>query len=1030
MLQTNSSKRYPNADQDTEATLDDNHSVAKIIRFVGDRKKVIDFGCSTGYLARFLQQHDCTITGVEINPEDAKLAEEYCNRVLVTDLDLESIPALFPEEKFDVAVFGDVLEHLKNPWKVLEEAQFILNPDGYIIASIPNIAHGAVRLALLRGEFQYSKLGILDDTHLRFFTRKTVQDLFDYSGYLIDEIQTTKVGIFDDNNCIPQNTIDEFDQDLIDKLLINLQLDEDADTLQFVIKAFPDSIERRHKYLQEQHSKLIRENERVAIAHRRAVQEKERLTHQLETLEIANNVQLQLKEQIQLQLKEQDIQSNQEIQVIQKKFEAIETSISDLQGQLNASQLQVEQANNLLARDIRKCELLEETIIAQEQNNHKIQTQLDLARQAILQTQNKLSITKLEIHGMKSSKFWQLRAKWFSIRNFLGFKNPDISVKQALFQKLYSSPLLRPSESSPILNDAVRILPASVPVSDDPLYQQWLNQNYPTSAILNRLASSIPALRYQPLISIVVPVHNTSVVYLRQMIDSVLDQIYLHWELCLADDASSHPDVRAVLEEYALKDCRIRTIFRTENGNISLASNSALGIATGDFIALLDHDDLLTPDALYEVIVLLNQHPGADMIYSDEDKIDDAGNLSAPFFKPDWCPDSFLARMYTCHFGVYRREVIELIGGFRAGYEGSQDYDLVLRFTEKTENIFHIPKILYHWRIHPQSAASCPDQKPYAAISAKRALTDALVRRKEPGQVLPVKNITGHYTIRYEIKNHPKVSIIIPTKDLAEILDTCLISIFEKTLYSNYEVIIVDNGSIEETTKNLFSKWQEKEPERFVSYHLDIPFNYSKINNFAVTKATGDYLLFLNNDTEILTPDWIEGMLEQAQRPSIGAVGALLLYPDNTIQHAGVIIGIGGVAGHSHKHFPQDSNGYFYQLKTVNNYSAITAACLMCKKEDFKLVGGFEEKLEVAFNDVDFCLKLIALGYRNIWVPHVIVYHYESKSRGYEDTPEKQKRFAEEIEYMKSKWKIYIDSDPCYNQNLTRTYENYTIGSL
>jgi O-antigen biosynthesis protein len=1030
MLQTNSSKRYPNADQDTEATLDDNHSVAKIIRFVGDRKKVIDFGCSTGYLARFLQQHDCTITGVEINPEDAKLAEGYCNRVLVTDLDLESIPALFPEEKFDVAVFGDVLEHLKNPWKVLEEARFILNPDGYIIASIPNIAHGAVRLALLRGEFQYSKLGILDDTHLRFFTRKTVQDLFDYSGYLIDEIQTTKVGIFDDNNCIPQNTIDEFDQDLIDKLLINLQLDEDADTLQFVIKAFPDSIERRHKYLQEQHSKLLRENERIAIAHRRAVQEKERLTHQLETLEIANNVQLQVEKQIQLQLEEQDIQSNQEIQVIQKKFEAIETTISDLQGQLNASQLQVVQANNLLARESRKCKLFEETITTQTQNSQGIQTQLDQARQALLQTQHQISIAELDIHGMKSSKFWRLRTKWFSVRNALGFKNPDISVKQALFQKLYSSPLLRPSESSPVLNDAVRTLPASVPVSDDPLYQQWLNQNYPTSAILNRLASSIPALRYQPLISIVVPVYNTSIVYLRRMIDSVLDQIYLHWELCLADDASSHPDVRAVLEEYTLKDCRIRTIFRTENGNISLASNSALSIATGDFIALLDHDDLLTPDALYEVIVLLNQHPGADMIYSDEDKIDDTGNLSAPFFKPDWCPDSFLTRMYTCHFGVYRREVIELIGGFRAGYEGSQDYDLVLRFTEKTENIFHIPKILYHWRIHPQSAASCPDQKPYAAISAKRALTDALVRRKEPGQVLPVKNITGHYTIRYEIKDHPKVSIIIPTKDLAEILDTCLISIFEKTLYSNYEVIIIDNGSIEETTKNLFSKWQEKEPERFASYHLDIPFNYSKINNFAVTKATGDYLLFLNNDTEILTPDWIEGMLEQAQRPSIGAVGALLLYPDNTIQHAGVIIGIGGVAGHSHKHFPQDSNGYFYQLKTVNNYSAITAACLMCKKEDFKLVGGFEEKLEVAFNDVDFCLKLIALGYRNIWIPHVIVYHYESKSRGYEDTPEKQKRFAEEVKYMKSKWKIYIDSDPCYNQNLTRTYENYTIGSL
>jgi O-antigen biosynthesis protein len=1018
MIQTNSIKSYPDAAKDTEEALGEHHSVAKIIRFVGDRKKIIDFGCSTGYLARFLQQHDCRVTGVEINPEDAKLAEEYCDRVLVTDLDLESIPALFPEEKFDVAIFGDVLEHLKNPWKILEEAQSILNPDGYVIASIPNIAHGAVRLALLRGEFQYSKLGILDNTHLRFFTRKTVQDLFEYSGYLIDEIQTTKVGIFDNNNCIPHNTIDEFDQDLINKLLDKLRLDEDADTLQFVVKAFPASLERRHQYLQEQYSKKCRENEHISIAHSQVIQEKEQLTQQLESVH-----------NIQLQLQEQNIQSNQKIQVIQQNFGAIEAIASDLRNQLDTRHLQIEKVENSLEREIRKYELLEKSIADQTQNSQKIQTQLDQSRQALLQTQHQLAITELDIHGMKSSKFWRLRVKWFGVRNALGLMDPDISVKKALLQKLHWPLFVSSAAPTPILiSTPATAIPAqlAVPTTDYPLYQQWLIQHYPTSAILNRLASSIPAFKYQPLISIIVPVYNTPEVYLRRMIDSVLNQIYSNWELCLADDASSHPNVRTVLEEYIVKDSRIKTTFRTQNGHISLASNSALDMATGDFIALLDHDDLLTPDALYEVIVMLNQHPEADMIYSDEDKIDDEGKLRDPFFKPDWCPDSFLSRMYTCHFGVYRRTIIQDIGGFRVGYEGSQDYDLALRFTEKTEKIFHIPKILYHWRIHPQSAAGCPVQKPYAASAAERALAEALERRNEPGKVVPVKSITGHYTIRYEIKNHQKVSIIIPTKDLAEILDTCLTSIFEKTLYSNYEVIVIDNGSVEEATKNLLSKWRDKEPKRFSSYHLDIPFNYSKLNNFAVTKATGDYLLFLNNDTEILTPDWVTAMVEQAQRPSIGAVGALLLYPDDTVQHAGVIL-VGGVANHSHKDFPKDNPGYFGQILTVGNYSAVTAACLMCRREVFNEVHGFEEQLSVAFNDVDFCLKIAKIGYNNIYLPHVTLYHYESKSRGREDTPEKITRFAKEVRYMEDKWSSIIASDPCYNPNLSNTTTDYRI---
>jgi len=556
-------------------------------------------------------------------------------------------------------------------------------------------------------------------------------------------------------------------------------------------------------------------------------------------------------------------------------------------------------------------------------------------------------------------------------------------------------------------------------------YQIWLDENSPKDSDYDRMVKSLPSLKYKPVISIIMPVYNTPKFYLEEAIESVLNQIYPYWELCIADDASTKKDAIEIIQKYAALDRRIKVILRKENGHISRASNSALEIATGDFIALLDHDDLLTRDALYEIASALNQNPDTDMIYSDEDKIEDNGNLRDPFFKPDWCPDSLLSRMYVGHLAVYRRTLVREIEGFRVGYEGAQDYDLALRITEKTNKIVHIPKILYHWRVHSNSTASSLSTKDYATIAAQKAITEAIHRRNEPGKVVSV--IGGHHIVRYKIKDYKLVSIIIPTKDLADTLDTCLSSIFEKTQYPNYEVILIDNGSVEDKTKELIARWSEKEPNRFRSYLLDIPFNYPKINNYGAERAKGEYLLFLNNDTEILTPDWLDAMVEQAQRPSIGAVGALLLYPDSTIQHAGVITGLGGVAGHSHKHYHRNCPGYFYQIQTVNNYSAVTAACLMCRREVFEEVEGLEEKLAVAFNDVDFCLKIKEKGYRNIYLPHVILYHYESKSRGYEDNPEKQARFSQEIKYMQNKWKTSLTIDSCYSKHLSHKTEDYSI---
>ncbi len=559
-------------------------------------------------------------------------------------------------------------------------------------------------------------------------------------------------------------------------------------------------------------------------------------------------------------------------------------------------------------------------------------------------------------------------------------------------------------------------------------YAAWVIENAPSPEQLIIMPARVDSFKLKPVISIVVPVYNPPEDVLREMIQSVVDQTYPYWELCLADDCSTAPYVKSVLKEFAQLDSRIKPIFRAENGHISAASNSALAIATGEYIGLLDHDDKLTPDALFETVLLINQHPEADMIYSDEDKLTAAGERIDPAFKPDWAPDSFLSRMYVCHFGVYRKAIVDKIGGFRLGFEGSQDYDLVLRFVEHTDHIFHIPKILYHWRMLATSTASRTDVKSYARDAACIAIEEAMARRGEPGKV-QLSELPGVYIPRYDLKAESLISIIIPTRNYGSVLDVCLASVFEKSTYQNFEVILIDNGSDEPETIEIIESWKKKEPNRLLSYVYDIPFNFSNINNYAVTKARGDYLLFLNNDVELITPDWLEAMLEQAQRSSVGAVGAKLFYPDNTLQHGGVIVGLGGVAGHSHKHLPRDHHGYCRQAIAVNNYSAVTAACLMCQRKVFEAVGGFEDHLQVAFNDIDLCLKIQAAGYRNVWLPHVHLYHFESKSRGYEDNPEKIKRFQTEIEYMRSRWAETIERDPYYSPNLTRDREDYSIRS-
>ncbi|MEK3682347.1 glycosyltransferase family 2 protein [Paenibacillus sp. FSL R10-2736] len=550
-------------------------------------------------------------------------------------------------------------------------------------------------------------------------------------------------------------------------------------------------------------------------------------------------------------------------------------------------------------------------------------------------------------------------------------------------------------------------------------YQIWLSRNAITSTVTQEANKVMRDFKYNPLISVILPVYNVDEVWLRKCIDSVMGQIYTKWELCISDDASPKMHIKNVLKEYEEQDARIKVVYRSTNGHISENSNSALEIATGEFIALLDHDDELASTALFEVVKLLNTYPEADMIYTDEDKIGVNGERHSPYFKPDWSPDLILSNMYTCHLGIYRKEIVDQLGGFRKGYEGSQDYDLVLRFTELTNRIHHLPKILYHWRSIPESTASGSGAKNYTHYAGIRSLEDALKRREIDGKVQEIDGYPNMYRIHYNLSEEPLVSIIIPTKDGSEILDLCLKSIVSKTNYSKYEIIIVDNGSKQEETFAVFRDWELRLNGRLRIITLDIPFNYSKINNVAAQASKGSLILLLNNDIEIISSNWLEEMVGYALRANTGAVGAKLYYPDRTIQHSGVIMGLGGIAGHAFRTCNELDPGYFGMLLTNRNCSVVTAACLMVRKEVFNEVGGLEEDLAVAFNDVDFCLKLIDKGYYNVCLNNVSLYHHESKTRGAEDTTEKKARFMQEIEYMLEKWPELIKADPFYNINLS-----------
>ena len=541
----------------------------------------------------------------------------------------------------------------------------------------------------------------------------------------------------------------------------------------------------------------------------------------------------------------------------------------------------------------------------------------------------------------------------------------------------------------------------------------------------NSLLAALKSNKLTSTFSIIVPTYKPEITLFKEMVWSVLSQSYQHWQLIIIDDASCDNELSDYLTELK-KENNVVVIQREVNGHISEASNDGLAVATGDYVVLLDHDDLLHLDALKAMANAIAKNPHATILYSDEDKITNKGERVTPHFKPQWNRDLLYSMNYISHLGVYKRTLVESVGGFRVGFEGSQDYDLLLRCVAKCsdEQIIHVPYVLYHWRAIQGSTALAESEKSYSAVAGLNALKEHLGTNADSVELGKLPNT---YKVNWSLPEiKPFVSIIMPTKNAKQLVKQCIDSLYKKNLYPHFEILLIDNQSDELDSIHYFKQLELDGKVRLISY--DKPFNYSAINNYAVTQAKGEFLILMNNDIEILSESWLTEMVANINRPEIGCVGAKLYYPDGKLQHGGVITGLGGVAGHSHKYFPKGHPGYFKRLQVIQNLSAVTAACLGVRKTVFEEVGGLDDKnLTIAFNDVDFCLKVQAAGYRNLWSPYIEMVHHESISRGTEDTPEKQARFASEVNYMKKAWGEQLMSDPCYSQWLTLDREDFTL---
>ena len=1194
---------------DRSADLQGKDSLSQIARLIAPRSTVLDLGAATGKLGLHLRDRKgCTVDGVELDVKAAALARPHYRKLLELNLDRERLADHFPSGSYDAIVCADVLEHLPDPGRVLDQLQAMLAPGGQLLISIPNVGYAAVVAELLSGEFRYRPTGLLDETHLRFFTRSSLLDLLAKHGFGAQDVLPLLLE--------PRHS--EFGEAPFDRLppsTANALLDApDALAYQFIVVASPGPhapglaqlLQRPRPQFQvqlywasaegsfdERHSVSATvpmgdaaqrielriptgsgsvDRLRLDIADRKGFIRLDGIAILsragevlwrwngdpaafpvrtnlvvfngplgqtwlstsddpfLELPRLAANghldggtVEIRLDWPASADyvlaaaaIREHDARADARRRLQQARLDKLEKALG-ADGRLDEL---VKQEREVLKRLELQLLVLSQRVQRLEAGS-RLRRMLRSFRTNVLRP--RIMFNAVASHGLSggtegvwesigNDPHFELRpprgrypSGWvlvdFELRsevpvitppqlfvdagqgydpkNVVELPRPSAGRIRALIKlppdvrAIRLDPLDRPGKFAigtlamqeigkvevalhglarlggdgptgprhvqAAAATALRLLRSrglrgfseelrdrarGVGTSD---YQEWIAQFDTLSAYdIRAIQTRIGQLPRRPRFSVVMPVYETPERWLRRAIESVRDQLWPEWELCIADDASKSRHVRAVLEEAAASDPRIRVSFRKANGHISETSNTALALATGDFAVLLDHDDELPRHALYLLAEETLEHPETDLIYTDEDKIDERGRRYEPFFKPDWDPDLFTSQNYFSHLGAYRLSLVREVGGFRSGYEGSQDYDLALRCIQRSSRVRHVPFVLYHWRSIAGSTAAAAEAKSYALTSAQRALRDHLTKL-EPSVEVETGPFPTLYRVRRPLRAEaPLASLLVPTRNAGDVLRRCIDSIYARTHYPRFELVIVDNQSEDPSTLRYLEELRHSGQARVVQYPH--PFNYSAINNLAAREAKGEVLVLLNNDVEVITPEWLSELVANATRPGIGAVGARLLYPNGTVQHAGVVTGIYGVAGHVHRFLPRQAPGYFGRARVVHGVSVVTGACLAIRRSVYQELGGLDESnLAVAFNDVDFCLRLREAGYRNLYTPYAELYHYESYSRGADTAPEKRERFEREVAYMRRRWRAVLESDPSYNPNLSLSSETFEL---
>lgn len=969
-----------------------NTSHALMLKLVGGNKRVLDLGCAEGDLARALREQGCRVSGVELDAAAAEKARPDLEECLVADLQTLDLAAAFPESRFDVLVFGDVLEHLVDPLALLRQAKHVLAPGGYVVISIPNIAHGSIRLSLLAGEFRYRTLGLLDETHVRFFTRETLYRLLIDAGLAPADVRGTTASPFATELQVREA---DFDPELVARVLE----DPDAHVYQFVLTAVPDDADAQVARLQE------------SLTQAQAAEAEAR--HELERR------QQQLQDELQQQRADAD-SAREALQAVEAErasllaerdaaLAQLADKVRGLEVRLSAAGRRLREQDDLLTRRAREASTVQADL---EQAQRERQAAAEHLAAVLGSTAWRVAAPVRALGPLRAAVQGPVRSR-ASLRN--GDALRRVVSRLRTHGVADTTRAVREALAAGHTNDA---------------YLDWVAEHDTLSAT-DRAAvvAHCEALPERPLLSVVMPAYDTDDAALRECLDSVLGQLYPEWELCVVDDASPSPSVWATLSEYAARDARVRPVRRAENGGIVASTNDAFAAARGEFVVLLDHDDVLPAHALYLVALELLAHPDADLVYSDEDKLDDKGRRYGPYFKPDFNLELLLGQNVISHLGVYRTSLVRELGGMRAGFDGSQDHDLALRVVSASspDRIRHIPRVLYHWRQFSGSGTFSSSNPDKAASASRRAVADFLERTGEQGDVVPSPIFRTWNRVVWSLpKPAPSVTVVVPTRDQVDLLRQCLTGVLHGTDYPELEVVVVDNGSVEPAT---LSYLDEVARDPRVRVRRDAgPFNYSALNNRAVEESSSELVLLLNNDVVVTEPRWLREMASLVVRPGVGAVGAKLLFEDGLVQHAGVVLGMLGVANHAFKFMHGGEPGHGGRLGLVQQMTAVTGACLLTRRELYLEVGGLdEEQLPVAYNDIDYCLKLRERGFRTLWTPHAELLHLESKSRGSDIELRTSARLLDETEVFRDRWGHLLDHDPAYNPNLSIETTDFAI---